>query len=610
MVAMVGFSIPLCFLCGAPSVLPNGRPFHNIYVMAQRSTSYRLSSKVVMNTKRRVRASGSANSSKSSSSSSSVENPDAITIPTGQLSTPEAVDTQKEDALLLSRVNANRDNWPSSIEDDAKMAADQEEDPDIPLEQLLLGDDEDDTADIDAAILLGDDFEEDSALDGQGDFDESVSTEDDENDDDDNDDDDEDDDEKEYDIKSQINKGDIETEAAISKNKASQVSEIEQYSMDTEDDEEALDTTNKSIDLAPNGFEPIIDAEDDKDNIADLQADIGDEETDEDIRKAATILSKSGILGLPLDKEEDNGVPPVKDFILPEDTTLFNSGEFDELFEEDQKLQQNAVEETDKKDTQTADDEEFALTTDSQYGKIWDLNEDTYVTITPPGQAYAFELDEDDEEDQDMSTVRRGRQGGWSGGLASCPVASDLPVGSNQWIARRSYELISHCKPIDLFRWTRRGEKPPPLIADLYPEAIVDPTPLGKSTLNHSQPSSIEPSENETGQESDNAQVDKRVTRLELERGFRTGRSALDRSITFPSLYKFKVEGAGEGFPESLQGIVEKTLKRSVNELMFVVQPAGRYERVEFNVVVKDSREITDLFEALRNNENVKFTYG
>ncbi|KAI0565186.1 hypothetical protein FGB62_21g39 [Gracilaria domingensis] len=148
-----------------------------------------------------------------------------------------------------------------------------------------------------------------------------------------------------------------------------------------------------------------------------------------------------GILGLGLGKGKKGGpsaarsVPPTDDDLEDEDDFDFE-GLFDtedENVDEEEESSDGEIEVIEAvKEQQKRVDQEFALTSESSFGKVWELNEDTHVTITEPGQAYAYELDEDDEEDQEMSTVRRGKQGGWSGGLASYPTSADLPEGSKE----------------------------------------------------------------------------------------------------------------------------------------------------------------------------------
>ena len=128
------------------------------------------------------------------------------------------------------------------------------------------------------------------------------------------------------------------------------------------------------------------------------------------------------------------------------------------------------------------EDDEPGLTSKSKSGRVWELNEDTYVTVTEPGESYGYELDMEDQEDQDMASIRRGKQGGWSSGQNMKP-ASDYPEGSREWIARRSYELMTKASYKDMLRWSKWHEDPPPEIAELYPENPRPTTPLGERSI-------------------------------------------------------------------------------------------------------------------------------
>ena len=166
-----------------------------------------------------------------------------------------------------------------------------------------------------------------------------------------------------------------------------------------------------------------------------------------------------------------------------EDLGINNTDEIDG--EEDGDGEENG--QLDYPDIEDDDEDGLGLTSHSEIGTVWDLNEDTYVTITKAGESYGYELDMEDQQDQDMATVRRGKQGGWSGGVASYP-ASDLPEGSKEWVARRSYELMTKASYKGMLRWAKWHEDPPPEIAELYPADPPAATPLGVSILNKSAP--------------------------------------------------------------------------------------------------------------------------
>lgn len=351
-----------------------------------------------------------------------------------------------------------------------------------------------------------------------------------------------------------------------------------------------------------------------------------EEESDEDIKSAADILSSSGLLGLGVKGGKRTDVSAVTSFALgdvqaPPDEAALGEGEdleddgpvlgADEEEEEDELDDEEAAEE--KKagldtymDSDTNDDDdEFTLTSKSSFGRVWELNDDNYVTITEPGQSYAYELDEEDEEDQEMSTMRRGKQGGWSGGLASYSAA-DLPKGSPEWVARRAYELVAQSNQVEMFKWTRRHRGPPPIIDALYPSDPPPPPRLPRTKLQFSTPDS---EASIVGTDS-SAMTDEAPLIQSMMVGDQHGQHALDRSVNFPCQYKFKVEGSGDDLIESLAADAEKLLGRSIPKSAFCLAPAGRYMRVEIMIDVESARQVTDLYDTLRSNPGVKYSYG
>lgn len=623
--------------------------------MAQRTPAYRISSAVVMNTKRRPRtSSGDSKGERSKSSAISDE------IFSG------VQEVEEKEVHLAGPADEGFEDWSPVAGDEG----------DVPIEELLLGDDEEEAPLDDEEILLEEEFDEDSDdLNVEGVFEGDDEAEDDEAEDVDEEEDEESFEEDEE-LAAQASSGEFEEDDVpiprVRKRRGHRVSSRGTAALDDMDDSENIDASEDILDPLADGFEPVFDVGDSGSHeatgpLTSLEDEQGteefDEESAEDIRNAANILSESGILGIGLGEVEADDISqsPAKSGTLPDsDLTAVDEQlseddlDFEKLLGYDdgsEAKEEDDDEEVDDepRDTEDVDadyDDEYTLTTESSVGKVWELNEDTYVTITQPGQAYPYELDEEDEEDQEMSTVRRGKQGGWSGGLASYPASSELPVGSKEWIARRSYELIAESSPVEMFRWTKRHLNAPPLIDDLYPDERPEPVPLGKQTLKLSAPNTAasitgtgffqeKHNEAETGKamtptknEARNAEglVDDKVEKVlestnvsgseeeKKKRGqddpFEKDRSALDRSISFPYVYKFKIEGSGEGFPECVQDIVRNTLGRDIEDLPLAVERSGRYGRVEFNLTLENSKEITDLFDALRTDARIKRSYG
>ncbi|PXF41403.1 hypothetical protein BWQ96_08901 [Gracilariopsis chorda] len=623
--------------------------------MTQRAPTYRISSTVVMNTKRRPRTSnGKSESEPSRPSAISDEN----------LSGVQEIESGEQEVLLAGPENEALEGW-------SPVAADEG---DVPIEALLLGEDEAEETLDDEEILLDGDFDEDS-----GDLNvEDVFEEDDEAEDDEAEGIDEDDDEESLEeddeLAAQASSGDFDEDEipipGVQKRRVRSSSRSGTVTLDDIDEDDNIDSSEDVLDPLADGFEPVFEVGDsgrDEPSASlttvkdEQRTEEFDEESAEDIRNAANILSKSGILGIGLGEAETDDISQSQAnsvALSDNDSTTVNaelSGDdldFEKLLSFEDKPETEEKEEVvDKEPDEVEDidadyDDEYTLTTESSVGRVWELNEDTYVTITEPGEAYPYELDEEDEEDQEMSTVRRGKQGGWSGGLASYPASSDLPVGSKEWIARRSYELIAESSAVDMFRWTKRHLTAPPLIDGLYPDERPEPVPLGKQILKLSTPETsasvtgtglfqenLSATEEEgtmapmRGEAQDDEGLEDYVAEILVEPGngsgpedekkrrgvedaFEKDRSAMDRSMTFPYVYKFKIEGSGEGFPECVQDIVKNTLGRDIEDLPLAVERSGRYDRVEFNLTLENSKEITDLFDALRTDARIKRSYG
>lgn len=133
------------------------------------------------------------------------------------------------------------------------------------------------------------------------------------------------------------------------------------------------------------------------------------------------------------------------------------------------------------------DTDEFGVTQDTSFGRVWALNDDNYVTITEPGEAFAF-VDEDvaandeDGDDADSSeslreheATRRAAQPSWGASTTSAwPAAmgaSDaLDTGSKEWAARLAYERSTQANAIDMYRWSHKHAAPPAGMDDLFPD--------------------------------------------------------------------------------------------------------------------------------------------
>lgn len=347
-----------------------------------------------------------------------------------------------------------------------------------------------------------------------------------------------------------------------------------------------------------------------------------EEESEEDIQSAADILSNSGLLGLGVEGGRREDMSAVTSFAMGGTAapalrgTLPTEGEFEDEgplpdSEEDDLGEDNTEEERggldNYMDADSSDEEEddFLLTSKSSSGRVWELNDDNYVTITEPGQAYAYELDEEDQEDQEMATMRRGKQGGWSGGLASYS-SRDLPEGSPEWVARRAYDLVAKCNQVQMFKWTRRCKGPPPIIDELYPADPPPPPRLPKTKLQFSTPST---DASIIGTDSSAPNAEESLSQSDVSESHGGGH-ALDRSVKFPCQYKFKVEGNGDDLVDSLVADVERILGRSVPGSALHVEPSGRYKRVEILVEVENAKQVTNLYDTLRNHPGVKYSYG
>jgi putative lipoic acid-binding regulatory protein len=282
-------------------------------------------------------------------------------------------------------------------------------------------------------------------------------------------------------------------------------------------------------------------------------------------------------------------------------------------------------------DAYTDDDEhddelmDFGVTTATSFGRIWELNDDAYVTITEPGEAYAYDIEERDQEDQDSAVLRRGKAGGWGGSLAS-DAHHELPTGSKEWIARRAYDLVKNASASEMYKWTRARKSPPEEISALFPPEPKAAPAFGVTTLENSG-LSLDGEDDEDWcedemAEDDSAELDAVSVSAMRRRadggaaagggneGETSGLDAIERSVDFPCLYKFKVVGSGDRFVETLTSEMEAVLGCKVPQSAFEFEPAGRYQRVTINVEVDSARQVTDLYDAVRMAPGVKFSYG
>lgn len=279
-------------------------------------------------------------------------------------------------------------------------------------------------------------------------------------------------------------------------------------------------------------------------------------------------------------------------------------------------------------DAYTDDDEhddevvEFGVTTATSFGRIWELNDDAFVTITEPGEAYAYDIDEADQEDQDSAILRRGKAGGWGGGLASDGL-SKLETGSKEWVARRAYDLVAKSSSSEMFRWTRARKSPPDAISALFPpEPEAAPTfgatalPTGGMGLDGEDDEDwLEGDGGGLGEEEVRAAASPSGSRVEetavkTSGGKNPGLDAIERSVDFPCMYTFKLVGSGDECLEAVTADMEAVLGRKVPRAAFEFEPAGRYQRITVNVEVESARQVTELYEAIRVSTGVKFSYG
>lgn len=411
---------------------------------------------------------------------------------------------------------------------------------------------------------------------------------------------------------------------------------------DVPDDDELveMDTEKLHIDTVLASMTHGTSAETDLSVTPDL---IPDEELEDpseaELQSAAELLTGSGLLGLGASVElEENEAPSKasgKAHTKTGAATKTRELSFRDLEDDDDEdgeipLPLDAEDELSQvqgldsySDLDDDEEAEFTLTskTEGSFGRVWELNEDTYVTITEPGQTYAYELDEEDSDDQEMSSLRRGAQGGWGSGLQNDAKNKYAP-GSREWIARRSYDLLSKATAREMKLWTKRQSSPPPDIDSLYPDYSKPQAILGKVALTQSLPKisasiravGFDPDEDPNAERAEFGNDVLLGSENSAEKSGVSGnaqaRSALERAVKFPCSFKFKVEGFGEGLIDSLIADVQRVLKKTLPRSNFHEEPAGRYTRIVFAVEVEVASHVTDLYDAFRQNSLVKFSYG
>jgi len=146
------------------------------------------------------------------------------------------------------------------------------------------------------------------------------------------------------------------------------------------------------------------------------------------------------------------------------------------------------------------DMDEFGVTQGTSFGRVWALKDANYVTITEPGDAYAF-VDEDvvaNDEDEGggggsesllaHKATRRGTQPSRGASAASAWLVamggSDALEAGSKGAARAAYERSTQANAVDIYRWSHKHGDPPTGLDDLFPDyaPAVLPT-LARLTL-------------------------------------------------------------------------------------------------------------------------------
>ena len=614
-------SSSICFANASSLTLLGSAPRVTRQTQSSPTPCYRISTTVCLATKRRARQPKKSPTS-STKAPASVPVKEQVNPSPGYVDPTEDLEDEPEpDPLLADPEDSEIAAW-------AAEEAVTPDDVDVPLEDLILDESASSTAlGEDEELLLSNGFEDNNQVEDDEGDDEG------DDDDDDDDDDEEEDEEEDDEFRAAVPVDDefgIDPAAAVATGSTRRRSLSGRNVTDEPDENDEVDDEEEILEPIAEEPDPIFDPQSadftntDEPSLNALQEDesageLFEEGTEEDIRSAADILSNSGLLGLGVEGGKGTALSVISDLAFdteknaqsleePVDAAAgdVGDGSAGDVVDEDE----NDIDESgqegivDESSEDEGEEEDFALTSQASYGRVWELNEDTYVTITDSGESYAYDLDEDDEEDQEMASVRRGKQGGWSGGLTSYP-ASDLPEGSKEWVARRSYELMLKATPVEMFRWTRRRMEPPSEIAALYPDDLTPPTPLGKRTLKLSGPE-----REQTPSTEDSALLMSSRRKPQAIDDVIRSDNPLERAVRFPCRYKFKVEGSGEGFPDCLRRIVETVLDRPVPDLEINVESNGRYQRVLIHVQVENAKQVTDLYDGLRSHPTVKFSYG
>eukprot|EP00172_Hildenbrandia_rubra_P002222 Plantae.Rhodophyta-Hildenbrandia_rubra.ctg2923.p2 GENE.Plantae.Rhodophyta-Hildenbrandia_rubra.ctg2923~~Plantae.Rhodophyta-Hildenbrandia_rubra.ctg2923.p2 ORF type:complete len:681 (+),score=180.39 Plantae.Rhodophyta-Hildenbrandia_rubra.ctg2923:3361-5403(+) len=286
----------------------------------------------------------------------------------------------------------------------------------------------------------------------------------------------------------------------------------------------------------------------------------------------------------------------------------------------------------------------FFTQTKSGHGKIWLLNDDSHIVITGKGQKYS--IDDFDEEglegtnydpanfetDQIDSPIRRPaplKVQERPRPVLTVP-SKKLVKGSKEWIARRAFELIQNPDPRIMTRWTKRGVETPQAIADLYPKRSFTPIPRQTVTVDVPPPTEVvdeddffseNQDEEEIGDEThliadrepddlddDDITFDDRSSKQKQKDENRM--NALSRAVSFPYIYKFKIEGKGANFYESLVRDIEKVSGKKVSEKDMQSELLGRKTRITFSLKVLSAEHLNEIYDTFGKNHSITMIYG
>jgi len=144
------------------------------------------------------------------------------------------------------------------------------------------------------------------------------------------------------------------------------------------------------------------------------------------------------------------------------------------------------------------DTDEFGVTQDTSFGRVWALNDDNYVTITEPGEGFVFgdaDVAATDEEDNGGGSnalhkhdATRRATPAWGASAASAwPAAMGggvaMDAGSKEWAARAAYDQSTSASPVEMYRWSRKHSAPPAGMEELFPYEAAELPKLARLTL-------------------------------------------------------------------------------------------------------------------------------